>query len=188
VLVPASLHRPIVQAGVGVAALHVVRGLADVLAQHEPGLQSLPQAGRGEGLLGGAAVGGVRRVGDGDVRHVRPGQVLHPLQGRQAPPPGQRQPPDGVGAGSLGLQPAGAHQLLHVVDIGREEQVIPGAGQDLLFELAGGAVDEGQAGGAGPLQLRLHGGEGAAQVGGRRYGDGLRLSRRRSVGAAATGE
>ena len=70
--------------GIRRAALHELQGLRDVLAKHQFRFHTLVQPQRPQGGLGGASVGRVLRVGDGDVFHRRVAQRGRRIERRGA--------------------------------------------------------------------------------------------------------
>ncbi len=164
---------------------HELGGLADVLAQHQPGLEFFPAADIGQGLARGLAIGRQLRVGDRQPGDRTPAQqcfaILH-LRGVAAP---QHQPADGIVVQGGGIGQAFRCQLARGIGVGRQQHVERRAIADLRIQLAGGrgadvdlvpgctSVVGGQpAGGVGEV-----GGHGDACLRRRRRGGRLRHAR-----------
>jgi len=108
-----------------------LHGLADGFGEDDLRLESGPEPGAFEGLLGETAVGSEGRVGDGDALHLGLGEVLQAADGARLGPEGETA--DGVNLKGSGVAVAGADNLLRKIFIGGKKKIEGGS----LFDLAG---------------------------------------------------
>ncbi len=131
------------EAELGVAGFGELSGLAYVFGDDEFGGDFVGVAEAGEGFVGGEAVGGVETVGDGDPGDfgVEEGVEGDGLGGGVFASP---QDEDAVGVGGgFGVGEAeglvGGDELLGVYVVGREEEILGVAVEELLGERGGRA-------------------------------------------------
>jgi hypothetical protein len=155
------------QKGIGAAALHggrqhqgisddaalaaagerELRGLGDVVAEDEMGLQPLPQAGCAQRLFGGAAIGRMLGIGDGEAADLpglqRGADRLHPRLSPQRRAGGREQhdAADGIELTPV-TRVAALGEAKDEGFVGGEEHLDRAALLDLAGDVAGGAEGE----------------------------------------------
>jgi len=154
------------EAGLGVAGLGELRGLADVFGDGEFGLELRIEAHVLKRLLRGEAVGRVRGVGDGEARESWRFQRVE-RDGLERGVVARPEDKDAVGVGRYGAErDASRDKLLRVGSVGGEKDILRSAVRELLGERGGGSerCDEMDAGGA--LVFGGEGGDHGLEIGG----------------------
>ncbi len=163
-------------ADLGAAGLCELRGLGDIFAVDEFGFELVIDAGVLESGNGGAAVGGVIGIGDGDFLNARIAQGgesrLGEIEMRVSRSP-ENDLPASIKEERIGVGETSVDQLLYVEEISGKEEIEGRTVLNLREEIATGAVADGKflAG-----LLLIVGGEivhGELQIGGGGDVDGL---------------
>ncbi len=169
----------------GVAGLGELAGLSDVFGDDEVGLGFVVDAELLHGADGGAAVGGVELVGDGDGLDAGVGEGVdrERVEGRVLAGP-EDECSVGVGYGIALLGESGGDDFLGEDEVGAEEDVDGSAVEDLGGEGSGGGEAEVELDAGGVLVGGGESGENRLEVGG---GVDVELDRRPGLLGGAGG-
>jgi hypothetical protein len=180
------------EAELRVAGLDELRGLRDVFRLDDARLELVVELHPGEGGDGGAAVGCVIGVGDGEGHEARIAEsVLRERLERRVLARPEDEDAASIGNGLSGVGEVSGDDLLGEAEVGGEEEVGGGAVEDLRGERGGGGVagddlDTGfvlePVGERGEDGLEVRGGEDADFAGGGGLGGGWEGERRRKEG------